>query len=177
MTAALAQGPSILPRMGEAGRQAWERHEKSGKTQLGWESTQTSLVLSYPQGQLGAACAHRPNVVGCGVSWPEHRIGGQEAGQSGQLPSFFFLPFSSSPPLPAPLTFPHIFPPSSPPPSFPSLLLPPPLFFPLASQNPCHPRASPVVPRDHRCSFSHPEVPPHSPASSPSPDSGDQIRV
>lgn len=111
MTAALAQGSSILPRMGEAGRQAWERHEKSGKTQLGWESTQTSLVLSYPQGQLGAACAHRPNVVGCGVSWPEHRIGGQEAGQSGLLPSFFFPPFSFSPPLSAPLTFPHIFPP------------------------------------------------------------------
>lgn len=53
---------------------------------------------------------HRPNLVGGGVSWPEHRIGGQEAGQSGQLPSLFFPPFSFSPPLPAPLTSPHVFP-------------------------------------------------------------------
>lgn len=109
LTAALAQGPSILPKtVHGGGRQAWERRAKSGKTQLGWESTQTSLVLSYPQGRVGSCIG--PTWWGGGASWPEHRIGGQEAGQSGQLPSRFFPPFSFSPPLPAPLTSPHVFP-------------------------------------------------------------------
>lgn len=164
MTAALAQGPSILPRKGEAGRQAWERHVKSGKTQLGWENTQTSLVLSYPQGQVGSCSALQPNLVGGCLGQTQNWGPGSWA-----IWAAVFPPFSFSPPCSTYL-------PPRLPPSPSSLLLPPPLFFPLAPQNPCHPRASPVVPRDHRCSFSHPEVPPHSPASSPSPDSGDQIR-
>lgn len=35
--------------MGEAGR-----HVKSGRDELGWESAQTSLALSYPQRQIAS---------------------------------------------------------------------------------------------------------------------------
>lgn len=157
---------------------AWGRQAGMGKACEVWEDpVRLGKHSDLPCPELSPRTGwelHRPHLGEVGCLGQNTELGARKLGNLGScLPSSFLLSHS---PLPSLFHLPPYM--SSPfsPPSSPSFLLPPPLFFPLAPQNPCHPRASPVVPRDHRCSFSRPEVPPHSPASSPSPDSGDQIR-